>query len=405
MNDIKREKSKTKSLKNMKYTNKTRRVKKTSLSKLIVKLKKNRKNRKFHGGEIPKTSVNSPIIKEKIPDALKQFYNKKTSPETKEYTKPKPREILSNAADTGYTTAHLIAVIETSAQLSAESLTSIGVPLGGTLFLISRILKQYRLKGELIELLQDVYEILEGCALLNNLVERIEKEIYSSDSKKNIKISENFKEKIKIKLIIFYELLKKLELPKTENNTDTKKFSDIIKSKISSFGTRITPNLRRYFFSEHYMNRIFKEMTVINSLFILMNSQCDWLLRSISSNKNLMSKILNSQEFKDFMNDSSTLDRLNVNPETQNEVEKVIENNPELTEKMNELDVIDAETDIDSDSDNDISDNSKLNYNSNYNSPYDQTMSVQKNNPYTNPNYNPSTSSSSSSSNTSCIIS
>jgi hypothetical protein len=147
------------------------------------------------------------------------------------------------------------------------------------------------------------------------------------------------------------------------------------------------------------MNRIFKEMTVINSLFILMNSQSDWLLRSISSDKILMGKILSSQEFKDFMNDSSTPLRLKADASTQNKVEKVIENNPELIEKMNELDELDAKTDRDSDSDS--IDYNTSDYNSEYNSSYGQTIPMKQNNPYE----NLPSSSSSSYTNNPCVIS
>ena len=311
--------------------------KKKTLKRVLRKSKKNKK-KDLKGGEGTNifnragTSVMTAFKDKKYLSIfsgtpLKQDnYNTNESKFTEQAIKND--EIARKRANTALDTATNIGMASAAINVVIPffAMSGVGLPLVGVLLLCKRMAELYQEHIQLKVMFADLILILENSYNLYNL-------ITFTDSKFKEKLrtrpmiggeSEN-KSYLEQRLIAKLGLLKKLIikispsgaidcLEKLDTQTDSIKTSSNkteSKSYLSNFKSGIkkyTKIINRFFYSEYHKNYIIKELTLINSLFIFMNSQFDWRLKQYESMINnpievnkIWSSIFKEKQYNDYV--------------------------------------------------------------------------------------------------------
>jgi hypothetical protein len=207
--------------------------------------------------------------------------------------------------------------------------TGVGLPLAAIILLANKIAIQAKQNITLVKLLKDVSEIITNCFLLNQLItstvilvgtqlnKMIENTtdtevkqilVYSksilnklqsqSDLIKLINTKLDSLQKMLVSVSLDSELAKNdIESLSMQNNKDRNLpfnpeakssslgyLTDKIKKGSTMFSQKLNATqkrLSRFFYSAASINGILRELTIINSLFMIYNSQYDWILQHL----------------------------------------------------------------------------------------------------------------------------
>lgn len=239
--------------------------------------------------------------------------------------------------------------------------SGVGIPLLAILIIAKKLAKQYKQNLQLNVVLSDVIVIIENSFFLEALIKKTMTEFYkpvqnalimeieknnstqeaesldnqqpSNNDKKNfVKTNNIIEDKIKQKLYDLNRLLQKISPQDNE-------------TRLAVFKQKF----KRFFFSGELKNEIITNLSIINGLFTIYNSQFDWSIRYYESKilnytdngkdelKNIWKKIENSDEYNKylFQNDENMNNIINdakKDPKTMSALGEVIEKAGQIEE-------------------------------------------------------------------------
>lgn len=149
--------------------------------------------------------------------------------------------------------------------------TGIGIPLAATLFIISKMTRLYASKVELEQVIENSHDVIKRCYLIYSsnmtvilkFIERILKE--EKEIKKEDEGDEKIYEKSVFKVQFDKELLSKIKESISIINLLLER---VTKNKANKKG-RFMRMVNRVFSAKFYTNQLLKELTFLNSLFIV----------------------------------------------------------------------------------------------------------------------------------------
>ena len=308
-----------------KYKNKNSIIIK-SRDKLLKKLRKNRnkylKQHKIRGGGWFDwfKGPSSIVIKDynvagksvdKIYEGVKELQNI-------EHSTFETSHNLMNAS----TTVGNVGLVISNASIPFLAASGIGLPLAGVLFLCKQMAELYVNKIQLKLMFQDLIIILHNCYCLEKLIittvnifkeqlvgfiesNHLENEMELKRRIQNMSFDINLKTRIKDKIDLITKLLIKISprkaskifdkmfnpenpdinpiIPSVENNNSEmsrlNKAKQYLGNKWNKFSSEINDKYERFFYSQYHKENIIRELGLLNSLFLIYNSQFDWSIQ------------------------------------------------------------------------------------------------------------------------------
>ena len=257
-----------------------------------------------------------------------------------------------------YVATGLFVVVSSTAKNAAPllAITGIGIPLAASLVILGKMAQLGISDKRLTALIGDCKNIItvisKGHSLIIKKIDlylRNEKEYPIREQTMNEGVISKLLSQI-TRINALFETL--IPPEKTEENVEedtsnnsyfgsfkrkAKKGFGTIKKGVSSVG-RAFGRFRRYRLSPHYLSEITRELSLLNSYYILYLKQYDELEKFYHTKlsddiiKQIQIEIVNSSEYKDFVNDTSfdkMLNKINkeieANPNAQKEVNKQVE--------------------------------------------------------------------------------
>lgn len=300
-------------------------ISKNGITKDIQQLIKTlRKNKKITGGENWWSSTKSQEKVDDAFDASKDVYSGQTlaSPQNVETsqttTNIETAKNINNAIGIAKGVSGALVAIDLVSHAAEPLLVAsgVGIPLLAILIVAKKLAKQYKQNLQLNAILDDVIVIIQNSFFLEALIKKtmgefsspvqkalkkevsIQSDIFGGADDELIKVAktnDKIEERIKQKLEDLNGLLQKI----SPDNIDT---------KIGS----LKKKMKRFFFSGELKNEIITNLSIINGLFTIYNSQFDWSIRYYESKilnmdngkdevKNIWNNIESSDEYKNYL--------------------------------------------------------------------------------------------------------
>lgn len=184
---------------------------------------------------------------------------------------------VSSIENTSATFSVLEGVVPIAAPILAGS--GVGIPLAAILVLANQFAKYAKSNIILTNMLNYVINIISNCYFLERLIGKTMK-VFKDTASNNEKLPNrtirdaimgmNIKTNVTVQLKIKLERLNKLIADIAPD--------DLLGKNTGSL-SRTSKRIQRFFFSEKNITEIIRELTIVNSLFIVYNSQFDWIVR------------------------------------------------------------------------------------------------------------------------------
>jgi len=208
--------------------------------------------------------------------------------------------------------------------------TGIGIPLAGALFLASNLAKMAGDNIELQNMFGDITLILKKCYLLNNLINKTMitfiQEFKKQPQNTTFSIDKDLETRIENKIESITKLLIKIAPQETideykkvlDNQVNENGKTYNYTSKESSMYSRYKQKFNNFIKSASYKELIIRELVILNSLFIIYNSNFDWSIqlyeRKLATEqvKEIWKTIEQTPDFKEYLNPPDNLIELVV---------------------------------------------------------------------------------------------
>jgi len=200
--------------------------------------------------------------------------------------------------------------------------SGVGLPLAGALYLAKQLSDMYIDKLQLKMMFIDLILILENCYFLDKLIQKTN-EIFNLQLKNIsegiiITLDESLQHRILDKINLITKLLASISSEKAKN-IFLNMFNDNNANAINDdrYFAKFRSKMDRMFNSKFYKEIILRELSILNSLFILYNSKFDWIIQFYEKKinikdpnivTNIWDEIEKTNEFKNYLKPPSNID-------------------------------------------------------------------------------------------------